>query len=176
MIRDPFDIHRKNAFRASATQAVQHIRQTATQVGTNALEMSFNIPKNVPNFRDPYRDLEDRAWQAMRSGGRMTGLVDPEGLPMYKDKPFAYAPSQRKRAIYKRKRTWILAVLLYVLLHWLHWLPWQDKVASMNGSSAWPWLHMSAEKKEANWDERREQVVEAFQLSWDAYAKHGWGA
>lgn len=174
MLRDPFDIHRKNAFRATATQVAQNIRNTAAQVGANAVEMSFNLPKNVPNFKDPYRELEDKAWQAMRNGGRMTGLIDGQELPMYKDKPYAYAPSYRNRPIWKKKRTWGITFLLFLLLHWLHWLPWQGPKPA-KGQSAWKWMNLGSGKEVVDWNARREQVVEAFQESWDTYAANAWG-
>ncbi|CEJ85751.1 Putative Glycosyl hydrolase family 47 [[Torrubiella] hemipterigena] len=173
MLRDPFDIHRKNNFKTAASQAVHNIRIAATQVGTNALEMSFSMPKNIPNFKDPYRNLEDKAWNAVRTG-KVGNLFDSEGLPMYKDKPYAYEPSRRYRPIWRRKRTWICTFFTFILCWMMGWLPWQHKL-SAHTTSAWTWLGMSGEKEIVDWDHRREQVVEAFQLSWDSYERHGWG-
>ncbi|PFH60678.1 hypothetical protein XA68_10548 [Ophiocordyceps unilateralis] len=135
MIRDPFDIHRKSAFRATALRAAQNIRDTAVEAGAQALEMSFSVPQNLPDFGAPHRDLEDRAWASVARRGagagvgilnnvqdRVAGVFDRESLPMYKDKPY-----------------------------------------TRTGRDGGDWL------------ERRRHVVEAFELSWDAYERYAWG-
>lgn len=186
MIRDPFDIHRKNVFKATAFQAVQNIRTTAAQVGATALDMSFNIPKNVPNFVAPHRDLEDRAWATLSRGKRSAGAggfmdgvqskvshyFEDDSLPMYKDKPYGYG---RKRW-WRRKRVLSTIALALLTFLWLTgFIGGNDKKRSSTSKSTWAWLGMSKANKVANWDERRKSVVEAFELSWDTYSRYAWG-
>ncbi|RCI15527.1 hypothetical protein L249_3512 [Ophiocordyceps polyrhachis-furcata BCC 54312] len=188
MIRDPFDIHRKSAFRATALQAAQKIRDTAVQAGAQAVEMSFSVPKNVPDFAAPHRDLEDRAWaSASRRGGgagagtglfnnvqdRVAGVFDRQALPMYKDKPYTYAPSMRRRPFWRRKRmlsTLALGILLLLYLKGYLSVGGERR----KSTSVWSWIS-TQDKDDGNWLERRQHVVEAFELSWDAYERYAWG-
>lgn len=178
MIRDPFDNHRKkNIFQATAARTAQHLRDTAAQVGSNALgDMAFSIPRNVPDFGGAHRELEDSAWSALRGGKAIPGLFERDSsLPMYKDKPYGYAPSQRNRPLWRRKRAIgpfliVVGVLVYLLA-----FNRKTQTEITPSNSGWSWTGVSDSKNKAAWDERREKVVEAFQLSWDAYERYGWG-
>ncbi|PHH90115.1 hypothetical protein CDD83_4461 [Cordyceps sp. RAO-2017] len=182
MIRDPFDIHRKNAVQATALRAAQNIRDTAAQVGASALDMSFSVPKNVPNFAAPHRDLEDRAWKSVprRGGilnevqGRVAGLFENEELPMYKDKPYTYAPSMRRRPWWRRKRMLSIVALGVLALLYLKGF-FSRHGGGPRSTSTWSWMGLSQEGVADDWDKRRQHVVEAFELSWDAYERYGWG-
>lgn len=128
--------------------------------------MSFSIPKNVPNFKDPYRNLEDKAWAAVRGGA---SYFDNQELPMYKDKP-QFASSRRRKPFWKRKRIVLLTVVTVCFLWLRGWLPGSRKTGTK--PSGWSWLSGAGG---VNWDHRREQVVEAFQVTWDSYERYGWG-
>ncbi|KAF5125604.1 Mannosyl-oligosaccharide 1,2-alpha-mannosidase [Metarhizium brunneum] len=185
MIRDPFNIHRKNAFKATAFQTVQHITTTAAHVGAAALDMSFHIPKNVPNFGAPHRDLEDRAWVALSRGNgdashgfingvqrKVSHYFEDDSLPMYKDKPYGHG---RKRW-WRRKRVLSTIALASLTFLWLTgFFRGNDEKRSSTSTSTWTWLGMSRINKAANWDARRQSVVEAFELSWDTYSRYAWG-
>lgn len=189
MIRDPFNIHRKKPFGATAFQAAQIVTENVVQAGTEAIQdmTSFSIPRNLPNFNDPSRELEDRAWSSFSSSrpsnkgvmngvqSRVTGMFDKGALPMYKDKPYAYAPSLRKRPWWRRKR--ILGSTTIGLLFFLYLFGFFNSESSrqQNGASKSSWLWQSADKTKHDWNKRREMVVEAFELSWDAYARYAWG-
>ncbi|KAL7802020.1 family 47 glycoside hydrolase [Trichoderma aethiopicum] len=187
MIRDPFGIHsKKKAFKATALRAAHEIKEAATQAGANALEMSFSLPKHVPDFGDPSRALEDRAWAALSrrggggGGGGKTGFFESssDSLPMYKDKPYAYAPSMRLRPWWRRKKVLgtIAAAVMFVL--YLMGFFSSDEPEAMkkkSSGSAFSWLGLSQEKGGVDWDERRKSVVEAFEVSWDAYERYAWG-
>ncbi|KAH7329102.1 mannosyl-oligosaccharide 1,2-alpha-mannosidase [Stachybotrys elegans] len=190
MIRDPFNIHKKNVFRATAARAAQSVSDTVVQVGTQALDMSFSVPKNVPNFGAAGREFEDRAWASVsgpRPGkgkgimdgvqDRVNGLFDKKALPMYKDKPYLYAPSLRKRPMWKRKR--ILgsgALFLFFFLYMAGFFSSSsDNTLQTTPSSGWLWSSVAQEKGGHDWAKRRELVVEAFELSWDAYVRYAWG-
>jgi endoplasmic reticulum Man9GlcNAc2 1,2-alpha-mannosidase len=185
MIRDPFDIHRKNTLRATALRAAQNIKDTAAHVGANALDMtSFSIPKNVPNFGNPDRDLEDRAWASLSGSrgivgdvqSRVTSMFDKDTLPMYKDKPMGYAPSHRRRPWWKKKRTlaaFSLAVLTLLYLFGFFSSDGDLRPRPSSSNSGWSW--MGSSQASADWDARRGRVVEAFELSWDAYERYAWG-
>ncbi|PHH75469.1 hypothetical protein CDD80_2339 [Ophiocordyceps camponoti-rufipedis] len=191
MIRDPFDIHRKNAFRVTALRAAQNIKDSAVQASAQVLDMSFSVPKNLPDFGAPHRDLEDRAWASVaRRGagaganllnnvqGRVAGALDRERLPMYKDKPYTYAPSMRRRPWWRRKRmlsTVALGVL--VLLYLTGNLPGGGRNGGGGGGGdrgKFSWMSTQG-RDGGDWLERRQHVVEAFELSWDAYERYAWG-
>jgi hypothetical protein len=206
-VRDPFNLRRSPAFailRGSATGfalnlsqqildtgAWQAIQQSSKLVG----DMSFSIPKNVPSFTDPQRELENRVWGssgvtarssaaygAHQFGGgntvqdRMGSFIgNSRELPMYKDKPF-YAKSSRNRPLWRRKRTLVSVGLLFVFLLYLFGF-FENSAASNKeekGNYSWNWLQ-KPEKGKVNWLDRRERVVEAFKLSWDAYDTYAWG-
>ncbi|KAK4105852.1 glycoside hydrolase family 47 protein [Parathielavia hyrcaniae] len=84
------------------------------QQGQKKKDMSFAIPKNVPSFTNPQRQLEDHVWAAAAASSSsssssrqrtaassvLNGVQDfiaprsggGAGLPMYKDKPYMYPP------------------------------------------------------------------------------------
>lgn len=190
--------------RATAVQAASGIREKAVEVGINAIEkgkqaaedMSFTVPKNVPSFSNPQRLAEDRLWAASgvtsRSGHRAAGghlnghgllggvqdrvgnLLDPSRntLPMYKDKPYMYAPSHRARPLYRRKRVLGIVAVFVVCMVYIFYFSEHETFASI-GQFRW-WF--SADRgKRVDWLKRRQRVVEAFELSWDAYERYGWG-
>ena len=175
MIRDPFDIHRNNIFKATASRTANRIRDTAAQVGANALEnMAFSMPRNLPNFESANRDLEDGAWSSLRgAGNRVTGMFDKEALPMYKDKPFTYTPSYKNRPLYKKKRFFGSLVLGVVFFFYLLGFFSSPKDEAKQKSS-WSWMGLGDVGK-TDWEQRRSKVVEAFQLSWDTYERYAWG-
>jgi len=196
--RDPFGIHRNptiNILRAAATQAALDIKDKAIEAGAHAIEkgkqavedMSYSIPKNVPSFGNPQRLQEDRLWAASARSGRPGGgilggvhdILDPRrknSLPMYKDKPYAYPPSYRVRPLYRRKRVLTLLFVLGVtLLYYFGFLD-EHKEKVQGSLQKWNWINNKEKaKSKADWLKRRERVVEAFELSWDAYARYAWG-
>lgn len=173
MIRDPFNIHRKNTFKATTLQATQNTKKdTAAQDGANALAMSFSRPKNVPSFSNPQRDLEDRVWGSGTSGrgyGKSGGA-----LPMYKDKPYSQSPN---RPLWRRKRAAGIAGLVVLSVLYLMGFLSSEKAADGSArkttSRDWSWMNEPREK--ADWEKRRGHVVEAFEESWDAYKRYAWG-
>jgi len=158
---------------------------------------TFSIPKNVPSFSNPQRQLEDRLWPSSgvtankrKAGGGAGTLQDRVGdfltpnraaLPMYKDKPYAYAPSGRARPLFRRKR--VCGLLLLVVLGVVWWTglfaEHQEKAKSKAKSKLgqWGWVGSDVGKAKGgkDWLKRRERVVEAMQLSWGAYERYAWG-
>jgi endoplasmic reticulum Man9GlcNAc2 1,2-alpha-mannosidase len=139
----------------------------------------------MPDFADPQRQLEDRVWASVpgrgkRHGGgimggvqdRVNSLFDDNALPMYKDKPFGYAG--RRRPIWRKKR--VLGPLLGGAVFLLYIFGFFSHSAERrNSTSAWPWMGLSQERLVVDWDKRRQHVVEAFEISWDAYERYAWG-
>ncbi|KAI0124648.1 family 47 glycosyl hydrolase [Xylariales sp. AK1849] len=184
VIRDPFDIHRNkksalSILRTTATRAAVGITEKAVEASINVVElakeeMAFAIPKNMPSFSNPNRALEDRHWgSGPASIGSHFGTRNSQSLPMYKDKPYAYPPSQRSRPIWRRKR---VAGVLSILLSLLYYLgAFSSHHNSVAERPSWSWLKGPDQEKKADWPKRRERVVEAFELSWDAYDRYAWG-
>ena len=204
-VRDPFNLRRSPAFnilRGTATRAAANLTQRAREAGAQAYEtgkqavedMSFSIPKNVPSFMNPQRELENRVWgstgvtarSAGATGGAMSGMQDRVGsffdrsrgdLPMYKDKPYSYASSRRHRPIWRRKRSLgIAGLFLLAVFYFLGFFSSSGEGGEENSKDRWSWLH-GPEKggSKIDWLDRRERVKEAFTLSWDAYDRYAWG-
>ncbi|KAH9883736.1 amino acid permease [Xylariomycetidae sp. FL2044] len=157
--------------------------------------MSFSIPKNVPSFGNPQRIVEDQVWgsTAVARGNkasqsnknavlgavqdRVSGLFDNRNsLPMYKDKPYAYPPSQRVRPFWRRKRTIVsLLLFLLLLLYYTGTFDGDRDALASSATPAWSWLGRSESGKAADWSKRRDHVIDAFTLSFDAYERYAWG-
>ena len=121
--------------------------------------MSFKFPRNVPEFDDHQRSLEDVYFSHTKRDGR--------DLPMYKDKPFNWSPPRQSTPPWRKKR-----VLLIVVLLVFGYLFWQNNDKNQkSGRSKWAWKSKSG----INWDARAEEVKTAFDLSWNRYVKYGWG-
>jgi endoplasmic reticulum Man9GlcNAc2 1,2-alpha-mannosidase len=206
-VRDPFGLRSNPAvsiLRSVATQKAQQLGDKAIEAGASAIQvgrqavedMSFSVPRNVPSFGNhPQRIAEDRLWgssgvtaRSVRAGGvlggvqdRVGGLLDPgkNSLPMYKDKPYAYPPSQRLRPIYRRKRVVLLAAFAVFALLWWSGALDKHKEKVQAPLRKWNWLkdegEGSSSGKKVDWTKRRDRVVEAFELSWNAYERYAWG-
>ncbi|RSL56609.1 hypothetical protein CEP53_006742 [Fusarium sp. AF-6] len=168
MIRDPFNIRSNNAFNRPHPRNVPKEQESASLAVAHDLAMAFSMPKNVPSFENRQRDLEDRFWGS--------GASSSKGLPMYKDKPYAYSPYEQRRPLWKRKR--VIGLLTFLVLTLLYWTSSSSKKQTQKSAvpTDWSYSGLSQYDKKANWDHRRDRVVEAFELSWDAYRRYAWGA
>jgi endoplasmic reticulum Man9GlcNAc2 1,2-alpha-mannosidase len=195
-IRDPFDLYRNSALdilKLTASRAAANIKDKAIEVGSNALDMSFSVPKNVPSFGNPNRNVEDHVWRAAGMTSRPSGRGAPGGilgdvqdrvggffdnkntLPMYKDKPYSYAASRRIRPLWQRKRSILSFVVIFVVILY-YFGAFSSENPQRLPASKWGWLgSQDLGKDKADWSKRRERVVEAFELSWDAYERYAWG-
>lgn len=138
--------------------------------------MSFAVPRNVPNFENAQRRFEDNVWS------KVTG--NEKGLPMYKDKPsgksYGYGVKSRKGFIRNRKAVGVVALVVLGLLYWFGWSSTpadldgktEEKGSSFGGIVG---AVTGGKKSIIDWEKRREDVKNAFLLSWHAYEKHGWG-
>ncbi|KAH8676749.1 glycoside hydrolase [Tricladium varicosporioides] len=206
-VRDPFNLHRSPALsilRTTATRAATNVTQKVVEAGTQAFETgkqavedmsTFSVPKNVPSFTNPQRELENRVWGASgvtarsaashSNGGVMSGMQDRVGgffeknrgdLPMYKDKPYSYAASRRNRSMFKRKRTFGIFGLSVIALLYFFGFFGDDAEKSVKAKDGWRWLQRPEKSgSKIDWLDRRERVKEAFTLSWDAYDRYAWG-
>jgi len=168
---------------------------TQTKLESLAGSMAFSVPRNVPSFTNPNREREDQIWSAVtgkvhspksphiRGGsigigsitGAAGGFFKDRELPMYKDKPYYYTGSYRRRKIWQRKRFWGILVFFIFGLYWFGVFSGEQqgktkKIPFFKGGK-WQWKAGEV----INWDERREKVKEAFVLSWNGYEKHAWG-
>lgn len=200
-----FNVLRLTATQAAAgiREKAVEVGTNALEKGRQAVEdMSFAVPKNVPSFANPQRLVEDQLWPssgatARSTGGprggqpaggllggvqnRVGGILNPDrnALPMYKDKPYAYAPSKRPRPLYRKKRVLGLLTLLCLVFLWYSGTFTDRHERAVSSLSRWGWLKAEEEAEakggKADWSKRRERVVEAFELSWDAYERYAWG-
>ncbi|PSN64842.1 mannosyl-oligosaccharide 1,2-alpha-mannosidase [Corynespora cassiicola Philippines] len=140
--------------------------------------MAFSIPRNVPNFDNAQRRLEDNVWS------RFTG--SEKGLPMYKDKPAGYGYARGgggsgggRRAWWRGKRG--MAVLAFAVLSLFYWIGWSGNAAETKPVDGAPkdWSAVTGASKgkggKVDWNKRRDDVRDAFLLSWKGYEEHGWG-
>ncbi|KAI1364997.1 family 47 glycosyl hydrolase [Xylaria arbuscula] len=151
--------------------------------------MSFTVPRHAPSFNNPQRVVEDHIWGSTAvargpnnktgSGGGLLGGVQDRlfdnrnGLPMYKDKPYAYPPSHRRRPLWRRKRTFGFGFIVIALLYYFGAFSRNHETTA---TTPWGWLTSSSESgKSIDWLHRRQRVVEAFELSFDAYSRYAWG-
>lgn len=166
----------------------------------NDQDMSFTVPRNVPSFSSPQRQLEDQLWAAKFSsrqrslgGGGVGGVLgdvqdflsprNRAALPMYKDKPYMYPPGRggaRRtwlRPVYRRRRACCLLLLLVVGLVWWSGLLAGQREVAVTKLNQWGLLGEEGGVRDdgVDWLSRREQVVEAAKLSWDAYERYAWG-
>lgn len=204
--RDPFNLRKGSTalslLQNTATRAATSLATSTLQTGQQALEagrqvlddgMSFAVPRNVPSFDSSQRRLEDSVWGSsgrsrFGENGNIGGGVaekvagifnDGKGLPMYKDKPYNYGASIRRKRWFRRKRTWgILGLLIFSCFYWLGWLGGGVEERPTGKQSGGTWggiLSGSKSSKKIDWEDRKERVKDAFKLSWSAYEKHGWG-
>ena len=203
--RDPFNLHRSPAYnilRATASRAAANVTQQVVEAGAQVYETgkqavedmsTFSIPKNVPSFTNPQRELENRAWaasgvtarSAAANGGVLGGMQDRVGdffdssrkdLPMYKDKPYSYAASRRQQPIWKRKRVLGVGGLFVLVILYFLGIFGSDVKTPKSAKDTWKWMQRPEKAgSKVDWLDRRERVVEAFTLSWDSYARYGWG-
>ena len=117
----------------------------------------------------------------------ITGNSNGPELPMYKDKPYNYAPSARRRPLYKRPR--VLAVVAAALLLVFYFMGGsstlppppglsENVLEVMKGSrvgSTFGNFVKETKKPSSNWNDRRDRVRDAFKISWDAYQQNAWG-
>jgi len=177
---------------ASSKETLEAGKQVLNKAGVlNTEEMSFSLPNNVPSFNNPQRNFEDRSWgsgvaQGQRASfggvrgvqGRIGGIFEQRELPMYKDKPYTYVASRRRKPLWRRKRTLVIGVLFMLMAtFFLGFFSKQSAAPQQkDGSkSAWSWLKKPEPKNAVDWNDRRERVKDAFKLSWDAYERHAWG-
>ncbi|KAL1839831.1 hypothetical protein VTK73DRAFT_3909 [Phialemonium thermophilum] len=200
-VRDPFNLRRTtnsaafDILRATATQAATGIRDKAAEVGSSALEkgkqavedMSFAVPRNVPSFGNPQRIIEDQLWASSGrasssssshhhphrgphqggGGGLLSDVQNRVGGILHPD---------RRNALPMKKRVLGLLTLILVLLLWYRGSFSEHHERARATISQWSWLQTEADAKgKVDWLERRQRVVEAFELSWDAYERHAWG-
>ena len=153
--------------------------------------MSFTVPKNLPSFNNPQRELENSHWSssgadhrrhhAVSTGPahRIGAFFEKQELPMYKDKPYNYSYSSRRRRWWSRKRFAFSALLIFSgLLYWYGVLSGSATAAvERRISDRWGFSEWRGRDRgpQVDWNERREKVKEAFTLSWDAYEQHAWG-
>ncbi|KKF92727.1 Mannosyl-oligosaccharide 1 2-alpha-mannosidase [Ceratocystis platani] len=89
-------------------------------------------------------------------------------LPMYKDKPYSHTLSRRLRNWKSRRNLAMLGLVLLVIMYF-------NGAFTRSKKSVWSYDSITASSERINWNKRRSEVVKAFELSWDSYAKNAWG-
>ena len=129
--------------------------------------MSFAVPRNIESAS---RRFEENVWN------KVTG--NEKRLPMYKDKPtgYGYGGGKGKRGFFMNKRG--LATIALLVLGLLYWMvvPGSNRTPAANLSNGKSWLSGNTPNSKGSiWEERKQEVKDAFLLSWNAYEEHGWG-
>lgn len=148
----------------------------------SAATMSYALPQSGATQR--HTDQWSRVGQDGHGEGgiseKVNNMFNPErrdSLPMYKDKPFGYPGSSKRLPWFRRKRTVGLILGTMAALSWyfgvLSPLSYMSGEKTSKSASSWSWFGSS--KSNVDWDERAQNVREAFQLSWAGYEKYGWG-
>lgn len=76
--------------------------------------------------------------------------------------------------MWKRKR--LLALVGLFIMFSLYLLRViGDETAIRKAKDGWNWLQRPEKAGKIDWLSRRERVVDAFKLSWDAYERYAWG-
>lgn len=93
---------------------------------------------------------------------------------MYKDKPYSYASSRRRKPLWQRKRVGGIALAFVIFVLYLSGFFSSSKEDNKPAKSSWSFFK-GKEDALQDWLDRRDRVREAFALSWDAYKEHAWG-
>jgi hypothetical protein len=160
-------------FESTKQQAVEATKHAveATKQAIQDSDMSFAVPRNVPQFESAQRRFEENVWS------KVTG--NEKGLPMYKDKPTSYGGARGRRGFLKSKRG--LAVIALVVFGFFYWIGWSGSSQTDSGDKkkengkGWMSGSSGGKKGKVDWNKRREDVKDAFLLSWNAYEQNGWG-
>jgi hypothetical protein len=182
--RDPFNLRKAPP---TAFALLQNAATRTIETGSAAVEstkqalqdadMSFAVPRNIPQFENVQRSFEDNVWNKF-SGNE-------KGLPMYKDKPSKYGASKKGPGAWLRRR-WMV-VLVVVCFAGLYFFGWSNRgqvvpdgsgtgTGDAKKSSGWGAAIGGSKKgNKVDWEKRRQDVKDAFLLSWKSYETHGWG-
>lgn len=201
-VRDPFDLRRSSAsdiIRGTATNITQRVREASTKAYDTSKQViedmsSLSGPQNIPSFTNPQRETENTAWASSgvtsrsHNGPTRTGVISGvqdrmgnffeknKDLPMYKDKPYSYASSRRRRPAWRRKRVISIATAFVIIVLYLLGFFSNDEPTNKKTKSHWSFLHGNEKAgAEVVWLDRRDSVKQAFAVSWDAYERYAWG-
>ncbi len=215
-VRDPFNLRRSPAFavlrgslQGTRAETALNLTRQLLETGAEKIitssrqiadDMSFSIPKKIPSFDDPQRQLENHAWGGSGVSSRGTtasagGMQEKLGgyyernknyfdggssrdLPLYKDKPYyAAAKSRRHRPLWRKRRVLALVGLFVMGVLYLFgfWGREDDKKKDTDTAGWKKWMRGEKAGATVNWTERQQSVVSAFTESWDAYERYAWG-
>lgn len=136
---------------------------------TNPQTATFQSPNVTTNVGDKINN--------------MLSTTEEEELPMYKDKPYNYATSERRLPFWRRQRLFLVLIgVLVVIIYFAGTSKRIQKPQATPGDggkekSTWNLLSGISKSRHSppNWDDRRDKVKDAFKISWEAYEKHAWG-
>ncbi|KAF2281029.1 seven-hairpin glycosidase [Westerdykella ornata] len=164
----------QNAAHKTIETGATAVESTKQALKDSAADMSFAVPRNIPNFENASRRFEDNVW------GKFTG--NEKGLPMYKDKPAYYGSGRVARSWVRRKRgVLVLVVGMLGLVYWLGLLGGAERaeegvrLGDKEKPGGWASIIRGSRGQKVDWEQRRQSVKDAFLLSWNAYKEHGWG-
>ncbi|KAE8348466.1 glycoside hydrolase [Aspergillus coremiiformis] len=161
--------------------------------------MSFQYPPSNPSLSSQ-QPLENNHWRSPGpklggyglsqspgiSNNLNTFFRDRRTLPMYKDKPY-FAPRRTGPRVRHRRVLYSGLCLFFLILLWYYMSGWGSAELpiseSRKGEELWAWVqslekepfYNGKELKGIDWVARREKVRDVFIVSWDDYAKNGWG-
>ena len=171
------------------TQELHHPRQLDSTADVPYIPAAGGSTTMANSDTSSTSDSQRTEWRPRRlTNGRTTSVGEKfanmmstneeEELPMYKDKPYNYATSRRRVPFYKRKTIiFLLIVISSITLYFSGALSRISTDGMIDEATFKRPLTLFTGSKSAviDWDERRERVRDAFQISWEAYEKHAWG-
>ena len=207
--RDPFNLRRSprpavNLLQTRAAGLGDRIAESTTRLAESgrkaiaevAAEATTNMSAYAPHYQDGPTHRHPDVWQSSQSrytsesythtngiSEKVTGFFGADrkdGLPMYKDKPYAYPGRRKKLPWYKQMRTVAIVLTSMAAISW--WfgilspsslLTSDGKAVQSKDASKPSWFGSTFTSK--GWEARAQEVKEVFKISFDGYEKYAWG-
>ena len=175
------NLHPNDTFVSSALARTPN----ATSVPLDETMSSYDLPNgSTANISEAWQSSGRSRFhhdaESSSISEKVSHILSPrdDSLPMYKDKPYHHSGGHRRWMIWIRQKRRVLAITLLGFAFLSYWFGILSPLAlftdpGTRGNSL-SWL-LGGDGELIDWDERAEQVKEAFKISFSGYEKYGWG-